>query len=133
MSFDNLNGIFIKEEKISKTTDIFKNNSVNSEISFEKPLNENSMKLLKPIKMEIPHEVIECVPDFNDKKLILLKQIRKDANGTLIVKGGKQHKIIFKQTFVEVIEIESFKEILNKKEEFIYKDKDSCNCTCKIF
>ena len=133
MSFDNLKGIFIKEEKISSTTDLLKNNSVNSEICFEKPLDENSMKLLKPIKIEVSNDVIECVPDLEHKKLSLLKQIRKDSNGTLIKKGGKEHKVIFKETMIEIIEIESFKEILNKKEEYVYKDIDSCTCTCKIF
>lgn len=67
-------------------------------------------------------------------KQILRKDIRKDANGTIISKNNKYH-ISFKESLVEIIYIESFKKSLIFEEdkniydnfEDVYDDKFDIN------
>jgi hypothetical protein len=59
---------------------------------------------------------------------------RRDNFGVPIKKGGKEHRIAFKENLVETVEIVSIKEFQSKANaETVNKKKgSSCGCTCLI-
>ena len=58
---------------------------------------------------------------------------RKDKFSTIIKKGGKEHKVTFKENFIDKVFIDSFKEF-NKASEFKPAIHAKCsNCACVIY
>ena len=56
---------------------------------------------------------------------------RRDRFNTIIIKGGKDHKVTFKENFIDRVTIDSFKEINNL---MIVRSSRMCsNCACSIY
>jgi hypothetical protein len=53
-------------------------------------------------------------------------KVRRDKSGLIIRKGGKDHKISFKDNLIETVSIESYKEFYNK--QTIIPSRADCNC-----
>ena len=77
------------------------------------------------------------VPVNNTEKMVIFSEnfkecpnVRRDKFNIIIKKGGKEHKISFKDDFVEKVFIDSFKD-LNKSSEIKISARCS-NCACKI-
>lgn len=133
MSLDKLNGSFIKKKKINKTSENFKNKSIESTLNIFNEINTSSKEVLKQINTSNYYNNFESNQNILNKKTNSSIGTRKDIFGTSILKGRKEHKIYFKDNIVEVIEIESYKEYLNEKVEFIKNDNAICACTCRVF
>ena len=65
---------------------------------------------------------------------------RKDANGVAIIKGGKFHKVTFREnkTLLNIVQIKSFKEFnqnnnFNDQEEQVSEVKNSKVSCCVLF
>ena len=73
-------------------------------------------------------EIADKKDDANNEDNLHLKGKRVDRNNIPITKGGKQ-KITFKNNFIEVIKVESYKEY-NKMEEVSSSHNNNC---CILF
>ena len=98
----------------------FLNNSKNVKINLDK---NKSLKLNSLISSST----------MNNIEKINLESKRRDKYDNIIKKGGKDHKLTFKENLVEIILIDSYKEYYNKPYEIKSTNRDCIECACLIF
>lgn len=132
-----------EEERVSATTGANKEKSSLSDNRPNRALNEDS--LLKFFKQNVKQQNVFGEKSVHSEKVNLSsenihhlkvdkKLERKDAAGTVIVKGKKAHVVTFKaENFAEIIIIKSFKSYLLEALPEKPKEKVMCSCSCISF